>query len=453
MNRWRNWSCMVASGAALAAALTLSLSTAAAASTIWVEAPPLNVPYLVLGPVACPSSSTCFAAGNLENGSSTTAAMYATTDGGVSWVQQSIPPVSEPGNGAILGQVSCPSTAECFVVGGTVAANSGFIDQTHDGGAIWTSAPVSSALSYGGGISCPVASTCFALAANSSGALLMSTTDGGTSWTEGPLIRPDNAFPLYGQYRIACTSVTDCFVTGTQSTGGSGFQPIVAITSDAGQTWTSASLPSPPNILFNAISCGSANFCVAVGSGGYPNNAITETTDNGGRSWTQQTLPTEFLDSVSCGTSTTCTTVGQQTNGNGPAVIFATSDAGASWQSESYPGSYSAFLSVGCFQTFCVTFGAGTADVLYTVPGGNAGFHGSTGGSPLNKPIVGMASTPDGGGYWLVASDGGIFSFGDAGFHGSTGGSPLNKPIVGMASTPDGGGYWLVASDGGIFSF
>ena len=71
----------------------------------------------------------------------------------------------------------------------------------------------------------------------------------------------------------------------------------------------------------------------------------------------------------------------------------------------------------------------------------------------LNQPIVGMASTTDGLGYWLVASDGGIFNFGDAGFYGSMGGHPLNQPIVGMASTPDGGGYWLAASDGGIFNF
>jgi SpoIID/LytB domain protein len=84
---------------------------------------------------------------------------------------------------------------------------------------------------------------------------------------------------------------------------------------------------------------------------------------------------------------------------------------------------------------------------------GGATFQGSAGNLVLNKPIVGMASTPDGGGYWLVASDGGIFSFGDAHFYGSTGNLVLNKPIVGMASTPDGGGYWLVASDGGIFSF
>jgi len=79
---------------------------------------------------------------------------------------------------------------------------------------------------------------------------------------------------------------------------------------------------------------------------------------------------------------------------------------------------------------------------------GDAGFYGSMGGQHLNKPVAGMAATPDGHGYWLVASDGGVFSFGDAGFHGSTGGSSINRPVVGMAATPDGKGYWLVAADG-----
>jgi hypothetical protein len=83
---------------------------------------------------------------------------------------------------------------------------------------------------------------------------------------------------------------------------------------------------------------------------------------------------------------------------------------------------------------------------------GDARFLGSMGGAHLNKPIVGMAATPDGNGYWLVASDGGIFAFGDARFLGSMGGSHLNEPIVGMAA-PDGNGYWLVASDGGIFAY
>jgi N-acetylmuramoyl-L-alanine amidase len=84
---------------------------------------------------------------------------------------------------------------------------------------------------------------------------------------------------------------------------------------------------------------------------------------------------------------------------------------------------------------------------------GNARFFGSTGALRLNAPIVGIAATPSGGGYWLVARDGGIFNYGDAGFFGSAGSLHLNAPIVGMAATADGGGYWLVATDGGIFSY
>ncbi len=84
---------------------------------------------------------------------------------------------------------------------------------------------------------------------------------------------------------------------------------------------------------------------------------------------------------------------------------------------------------------------------------GTAQYFGSTGSLTLNRPIVGMSSTPDGRGYWEVASDGGVFAFGDAQFHGSTGSVPLDRPIVGMTSTKDGRGYWEVASDGGVFAF
>jgi outer membrane protein assembly factor BamB len=84
---------------------------------------------------------------------------------------------------------------------------------------------------------------------------------------------------------------------------------------------------------------------------------------------------------------------------------------------------------------------------------GSSAFFGSTGALHLSEPVVGMASMPDHGGYWLVAADGGVFAFGDAGFYGSTGGLHLDAPIVGMAATPDGRGYWLVAADGGVFAF
>jgi hypothetical protein len=95
---------------------------------------------------------------------------------------------------------------------------------------------------------------------------------------------------------------------------------------------------------------------------------------------------------------------------------------------------------------------------------GPAPFYGSTGSLKLQRPVVGITSTSDHGGYWLVASDGGIFTFGDADFYGSIprlGFAPagsssskrLNAPIVGMVPSADGGGYFMVAADGGVFTF
>ncbi len=95
---------------------------------------------------------------------------------------------------------------------------------------------------------------------------------------------------------------------------------------------------------------------------------------------------------------------------------------------------------------------------------GSAPFYGSAANLHLRSPVVGISPTADRGGYWLVASDGGVFSFGDANFYGSIPGlgiapadSPnlprLNAPIVGIAPSHDGRGYFLVAADGGVFTF
>ena len=80
---------------------------------------------------------------------------------------------------------------------------------------------------------------------------------------------------------------------------------------------------------------------------------------------------------------------------------------------------------------------------------GDAQFYGSMGGRPLNQPVDGIVATS--GGYFEVASDGGVFAFGNATFSGSLPGLHVSVTnIVGIA--PSGSGYWLVASDGGIFS-
>ena len=95
---------------------------------------------------------------------------------------------------------------------------------------------------------------------------------------------------------------------------------------------------------------------------------------------------------------------------------------------------------------------------------GSAQFYGSTGTLRLQRPVVGIVPTADRGGYWLDASDGGVFSYGDTQFYGSVPGlglhpagsglpNSLDAPIVGMVPSINDGGYFMVASDGGVFAF
>ncbi len=71
------------------------------------------------------------------------------------------------------------------------------------------------------------------------------------------------------------------------------------------------------------------------------------------------------------------------------------------------------------------------------------------GGKQLNQTIVGIAPTPDGQGYWLVAADGGVFAFGDAPFDGTTAGS--GQPVVGLIASGDA--YAIIEANGTAVTF
>src|SRR5271156_5384581 len=81
-----------------------------------------------------------------------------------------------------------------------------------------------------------------------------------------------------------------------------------------------------------------------------------------------------------------------------------------------------------------------------------------TGSAPRGQDIVpiamhAQASTANGEGYWMVTSTGKVYAFGNAKLYGDMSGKHLDQPIVGIIAAPDSKGYWLVAKDGGIFSF
>ena len=68
--------------------------------------------------------------------------------------------------------------------------------------------------------------------------------------------------------------------------------------------------------------------------------------------------------------------------------------------------------------------------------------------------IVGMAPAANYTGYYLVGSDGGVFSFGSTSYEGSLPGLGIAvNDIVGLVPSSDDRGYFLVGRDGGVFAF
>jgi hypothetical protein len=103
-------------------------------------------------------------------------------------------------------------------------------------------------------------------------------------------------------------------------------------------------------------------------------------------------------------------------------------------------------------------FFSGGGYTLIAADGGTfaygTGFVGSVANIHLASPIVAAFSTLDGGGLVLAAADGGIFTLGNSYFWGSLGGMKINAPIVGIAPSADNfGGYRLLGRDGGVYTF
>ncbi len=88
---------------------------------------------------------------------------------------------------------------------------------------------------------------------------------------------------------------------------------------------------------------------------------------------------------------------------------------------------------------------------------GDAEYYGGANTGDLNssETAVGLAATPDGKGYWILANDGAVFSFGDAGYHGGANTGDLTNGQVAKSITADGSGsgYWILSNQGAVFSF
>jgi hypothetical protein len=90
------------------------------------------------------------------------------------------------------------------------------------------------------------------------------------------------------------------------------------------------------------------------------------------------------------------------------------------------------------------------------VPGTVSAFGGATDAGPTSAAAIRGATsivTHPAGGYWVAASDGGIFAFGDAPYLGSMGGHRQQAPITAVGADPGGNGYWLGLQSGQIVAY
>ncbi len=363
------------------------------------------------GYLTCPADGTCYVQGDSATSASGPADMnsfYVSTTGGLTW---SVLPV--PSGLTFSSALSCSSAAHC-AAGGLYNGQS-VLAQTTDGGHSWTVepllAPVHGVIFQ---LSCPTTSTCAGLLTTSpvplpnsqqyyGGVTFVRTTDGGRRFSTSAF-RAGAAMQA-----LSCPTARDCVVVGVSASLGAADVAsggYVLTTADGGVTWTPGRLPSGftpgPTIQ---VTCPDTGHCFMLGTpaqasepgqhasrqpirdsrlalsrlnlsfqlgaeraallrlrrrvraaphlttiGPSNQSASVAVSADGGRTWTQRSLPADVpqpsLSAISCPTDSTCYVSGTEAIGQrfpaggfngGSAMILVTADSGQSWDRVMFP--------------------------------------------------------------------------------------------------------------------
>jgi photosystem II stability/assembly factor-like uncharacterized protein len=300
--------------------------------TSWIDRTPSPSSSGTILGFGCSATSTCFATGDSGQ-------ILRTTSGGVSWTALT------SGTTDALSQIVCPSSVVCDIIAGAGVA----ILATADGGASWTrratGIPAGATLL---GISCPSVSTCYAVGSQG---LIMGTPDGGITWSAqasattnslisidcgslsdcaaggyfGTLIARANASAWFASTHGSTVTLTGVSCDGTGTCMAVGAGGIALVSTDSGESWTQHSTATTQPL--HGISCATATTCFAVGDGG-----TIEWTRNTGTTWNQTVIGTGSVRGISCPSAMTCVAVGD-------AGVVTTSDGGVTWtvHSNSFP--------------------------------------------------------------------------------------------------------------------
>lgn len=276
--------------------------------------------------LSCAAPSTC----TVLAGSETQDTSIVTTNG-TDWSH-----VAFPGDVGYEPSIDCSATFTCFA-----STQTSSIEELSGSTSTWTSQPIAAGIPLLEVAACDPDGGCLADGDGSQA----TSVDDGSNWS----LQSDPSLSGDVFTSLVCPAVQTCLAAGYSGPTASE-SPVLLVTSDLGQSWQDASLPSGVSAV-SSVTCATSNVCLAV----QPDQAsdppeILRTTD-GGLLWSWVAVTDPGLNGtvvqVDCATTTDCALVGAY---GWPASYSATStDAGATWTTNLEPvGSDTGLGGIAC---------------------------------------------------------------------------------------------------------
>jgi photosystem II stability/assembly factor-like uncharacterized protein len=230
---------------------------------------------------------------------------------------------------------------------------------TSDGGHSFAITPLSAGVGHLDTLSCPSATFCAGLAAPSefleigkSDATFLSTSDGGKTFSDSPIVSGDS------MQSLACSSNSHCTAVGWSDALGpnDATAGVAARTTDGGEKWSAATLPAGFGVSYlTQLSCADAQHCSVTGLISIavqnppqcasmpqlplpPGTTTTTTTSIAPGAAVQRVAQAESAATASANQEVTngfsCNPSGQTLVGD----IASTTDGGLSWTPDPLPG-------------------------------------------------------------------------------------------------------------------
>jgi hypothetical protein len=285
--------------------------------------------------------------------------------------------------------VTCPTSTDCYLearhMQAPTAAAGNNVYFSGNGGSSWQQLVLPSGVYADTTLTCTSSQQCSFGGGQFNGVdsngkpimepVLVSTSDGGSSWSVANLPLPTNgSLELLGNTAIGslqCVSASSCDAVLLANFTGPGYSSVVdnffMQTTDRGRNWSSEIMPGQPApgvqgaeptgspINTNAMSCPTMQFCVAStfwSSSSDGETSIVWRTVNGGATWSISSLPNGLLSPgpISCPDTKHCWIIAYPPASGAGGELLESSDGGASWVDRTPPetASTTSWRSMSC---------------------------------------------------------------------------------------------------------